>query len=80
MFACNYEFPLHPREMFENSPKNMKQTTKTMRVQIIKYISQFSQQFSSTELNEKLYLDVDKNNKIVGFDTHFFNTLNSLYV
>ena len=68
MFTCNYTFPLHPREMFENSPKNMKQTTKTMRVQIIKYIIDFSQSFSNTDLNEKLYLDIDKHNKIVGFD------------
>ena len=66
--TCRYMFPLHPQEMFNKTPRNMDESTRMMRLEIIKHISELSQTYSQFDLNNKLYMDVDSDNNIIGLD------------
>lgn len=63
---CLYRFPCHPQEMIRNSTVR-DQNKRMVRLQAIKMISELSQEFTQTELDNKIYVDV-KGDDIVGFD------------
>lgn len=65
--TCYYKFPCHPKEMFDNSPSNMSDIVKNLRVQMISIIAELSSKYSQKELDNKLFVDIE-NGDIVGFD------------
>jgi hypothetical protein len=71
--VCNYQFPCHPSEMFQNSPY-LEDSAKLLRVHIIGVIAELSQAYSQKFINKKLYVDIDENNNIIGLDmSRLFN-------
>ena len=64
---CRYEFPCHPEYMFKQSDPYLRQSARTLRVQAIEMIANLSQQFSQSELDNKVYADV-LDGEILGFD------------
>lgn len=68
MTTCYYKFPCHPNEMFSNTPGNMTDEARLLRVQMIEMIVELSQKHSQKIINKKLYVDVDEENNIVGLD------------
>lgn len=64
--TCNYQFPIHPSDMFSYS-KKMNETTRLLRVQMIENIVLLSQTYDQHTINNKVFVDV-KDGKIIGMD------------
>jgi hypothetical protein len=66
--TCFYKFPCHPKEMYDDSPPNLSNLSRLLRVQIIEMIANLSQSYTQEQLDTKLHVDVDEDNEIVGLD------------
>lgn len=63
--TCNYQFPLHPAEMFQNC--KLSEDARMLRVHMIQNISMLSQTHNQNTLDNKLFVDVE-DGEIVGLD------------
>jgi hypothetical protein len=63
--TCNYQFPIHPAEMFKNN--NLSKDARILRTHMIQNIALLSQTHTQDTLDNKLYIDVE-DGEIVGFD------------
>lgn len=65
--TCHYRFPIHPADMFAQTPAEMEESTRTMRAQMLNMIAELSQKHSQQELDNMISIDVE-NGEIVGMD------------
>lgn len=66
--TCHYRFPCHPAEIISCSSKQLSDSTRILRAEMIKMIADLSQTYSQKELDEKIRIDIDENNSIIGMD------------
>lgn len=66
--TCHYKFPCHPQDMMSNTPDRVDSSARMLRVQIINMIAQLSQKYNQQQINEKLFVDIDENQEIIGLD------------
>ena len=66
-FTCNYQFPIHPSEMFACTTGKMSDATRMLRVEMIRNLSALSQSHDQDTLDNKIFIDVHHGN-IVGMD------------
>ena len=64
---CMYKFPIHPRDMFNKSPKHMDVETRMMRTQMIQLIAELSESHTQEALDNNVYVDIE-NKHIIGMD------------
>lgn len=64
---CKYVFPIHPKDMFADK-RCSKADERVLRCEMIKWISDLSQEFSQEDLDTKIFIDVDKKGSIIGLD------------
>lgn len=66
--TCYYRFPCHPAEIISCTSKQLSENTRMLRVHMIKMIADLSQSYSQNDLDEKIHIDIDDDNNIVGMD------------
>ena len=64
---CFYTFPVHPKEMYDNTPNMVCDNTRLLRVNTIRMIAELSQQFNQDQLDSAIFVDI-KDGEIIGFD------------
>lgn len=64
---CLYKFPLHPADMFAET-RNMSESTRILRTQMIEMISCISQVYSQTEIDENVRVHLNEKKEIIGLD------------
>lgn len=68
---CNYKFPCHPEDMFDNTPDHVSDESRMLRVQMITTIAELSQTYSQEDMDNNIIINLDSTNNIVGMDMSF---------
>ena len=74
---CQYMFPCHPAEIIDSTPNTVTDVARYLRLSMITMIADLSRTFSQEELDEKIMIDLDENNNIIGMDLSHLIGLNN---
>lgn len=68
-----YQFPCHPSDMFDNTPRSLGNSTRNLRIDMIQMIARLSQTHSQEAIDMSVVIDTNANGFIIGMDTSRLN-------